>query len=380
MTEKLFYKDAYIIEFEANVLSCEKENNLFKIILDKTAFFPEGGGQTSDTGYIGDAKVTDVQEKGEKIIHFADKEVSGKVLCKLDFERRYVKMQNHTGEHLMSGIAHKLFGAENVGFHLGDDVVTMDYDIPLTKEQLALVELEANKAVYANTEIISHFPKPEELENLTYRAKLDLKENVRIIEIKDYDMCACCAPHVKRTGEVGLVKIVESMNWKGGTRIFIHCGLEGFLHYRQTYDTVKTISGLLSAKQESLVQFVEKYMEDTNKLKYELEQADVERARLIASSVEETADSIVVKDNFLKAEGMRELVNLLKEKTDKCVCALTGEEGAYRFIIGANNMPLRNLIKDINDKLNGKGGGGDQMVQGNFSASFEEIEKVIKEI
>ena len=133
MTEKIFYKDAYIKEFEAEVLSCEKEKNLYKIILDKTAFFPEGGGQTSDTGFIGDAKVTDVQEKGEEIIHFADKEVSGKVFCRLDFERRYVKMQNHTGEHLMSGIANRLFGAENVGFHLGDDVVTMDYDIQLTK-------------------------------------------------------------------------------------------------------------------------------------------------------------------------------------------------------------------------------------------------------
>lgn len=380
MTEKLFYKDAYIKEFYAEVLSCEKEKNLYKIILDKTAFFPEGGGQTADTGFIGDAKVVDVQEKGEDIIHFADKEAAGTVFCKLDFDRRYVKMQNHTGEHLMSGIAHKLFGAENVGFHLGDDVVTMDYDIQLTKEQLQQVELEANKAIYANTEIISHFPKPEELESLTYRAKLDLKENVRIIEIKDYDMCACCAPHVKRTGEVGLVKIVESMNWKGGTRLFIHCGLEGFLHYRKTYETVKAISGLLSAKQENLTQFVEKYMEDTNKLKYELEQADLERARLIATTFEKTDKSIVVKDGLLKTDGMRELVNLLKEKTDKCVCVLTGIDGAYRFIMGADNMPLRTLIKDINAKLNGKGGGNDQMVQGSFNSTFAEIEETIKSI
>ncbi len=380
MTEKLFYKDAYIKEFEAEVLSCEKEKNLFKIILDKTAFFPEGGGQTADTGYIADAKVIDVQENGEEIIHFADKEVTGTVFCKLDFDRRYVKMQNHTGEHLMSGIANRLFGAENVGFHLGDDVVTMDYDIQLTKEQLQQVEYEANKAVYANTEIVTHFPTPEELENLTYRAKLDLKENVRIVEIKDFDMCACCAPHVKRTGEVGVIKIVESMNWKGGTRLFIHCGLEGFLHYRKTYDTVKAISGLLSAKQESLTEFVEKYMEDTNKLKYELEQADLERARFIATTFEKTDKSIVVKDGFLKTEGMRELVNLLKEKTEKCVCVLTGDDGAYRFIMGADNMPLRTLIKDINAKLNGKGGGNDQMVQGSFNASFAEIEETIKSI
>ena len=261
MTEKLFYKDAYIKEFQAKVLKCEKEKNYFKIILDKTAFFPEGGGQTADTGFIGDAKVTDVQEIDGEIIHFADKEAEGDVFCKLDFERRYVKMQNHTGEHLMSAIAHNLFGAENVGFHLGDDVVTMDYDIPFTKEQLEQIEEEANKAIYANAEIITYFPKAEELDSLTYRAKLDLKENVRIVEIKGYDMCACCAPHVNRTGEVGVIKIAESLNWKGGTRLFIHCGIEGFLHYRKTYDTIKAISALMSAKQETLTKFVEKYIE-----------------------------------------------------------------------------------------------------------------------
>ena len=380
MTEKLFYKDSYIKEFNANVLSCEKDKNLYKIILDKTAFFPEGGGQTSDTGYISDAKIVDVQEENGIIYHYAEKEAYGTVFCKLDFERRYIKMQSHTGEHIMSGVAHNLFGAENVGFHLGDDVITMDYDIQFTKEQLEQIELQANRVIYQNKEILCYFPNEEELDNLEYRAKLDLKENVRIVEIKDCDFCACCAPHVKSTGEVGVIKIVESLNWKGGTRLFIHCGEEAFMHYRKTYDTVKAISALMSAKQESLAQFVEKYMEETNKLKYELEQADINRAKLIAESIENTTESIVVKDAFLKTEGMRELVNLLKVKTEKCVCVLSGEENSYRYIIGAENMPLRTLIKDINMKLGGKGGGNDLMVQGSFSARFEEIEKVIKEL
>ncbi len=380
MTEKLFYKDSYIKEFEANVLSCEKDKNLYKIILDKTAFFPEGGGQTSDTGYISDAKVVDVQEVDGEIIHYADKEVCGAVFCKLDFKRRYIKMQNHTGEHIMSGVAHNLYGAENVGFHLGDDVVTMDYDIQFNKEQLEQIELQANRIIYQNKEILCYFPEAQELETLNYRAKLDLKENVRIVEIKDCDFCACCAPHVKNTGEVGVIKIIESLNWKGGTRLFIHCGEEAFMHYRKTYDTVKAISGLLSAKQESLVEFVEKYMEETNKLKYELEQADINRARLIAEKIKNTNESIVVKDALLKTEGMRELVNLLKVKTEKCICVLSGEENSYRYIIGAENMLLRTLIKDINSKLGGKGGGNDLMVQGSFSARFEEIEKVIKEL
>lgn len=380
MTEKLFYKDSYIKEFDANVLSCEKDKNLYKIVLDKTAFFPEGGGQTSDTGFINDSKVVDVQEENGIIYHYADKEASGSVSCRIDFERRYIKMQNHTGEHIMSGIAHNLFGAENVGFHLGDDVVTMDYDIQFTKEQLEQIELQANKIIYENKEILCYFPDENELKALNYRAKLDLTENVRIVEIKDCDFCACCAPHVKTTGEVGVIKIVESLNWKGGTRLFIHCGEEAFMHYRKTYDTVKAISGLMSAKQENLVEFVEKYMEEANKLKYELEQADINRARLIAESYAETDESIVVKDSLLKTEGMRELVNLLKTKTKKCVCVLSGEDNAYRYIIGAENMPLRTLIKDINAQLNGKGGGNDLMVQGSFCKTYDEIKDVIKAI
>lgn len=380
MTEKLYYKDAYIKEFEATVLSCEQEKDVYKIVLDKTAFFPEGGGQTSDVGVIGDVVVTDVQEKEDVIFHYADKEVQGTVWCKLDFEKRFDKMQNHSGEHLVSGLSHKLFGTENVGFHLADDVVTLDTSFPLTKEQILKLEQEANNAIYANVNINCFIPSPEELETLHYRSKLDLKENVRIVDIEGYDACACCAPHVQKTGEIGIVKVIDSMNWKGGTRLTILCGNRALGHYKQTYDTVKAISNLFSAKQDTLFEFVSNYAEETERLKYQLEQADLERARLIASVTAETDQCIVIKDDCLKNDGMRELVNLLKDKTNRCVCVLSGEENAYRYILGAKEMPLRTLIKDINQKLNGKGGGNDQMVQGTFNAAYSDIEQVIKSI
>ena len=380
MTEKLYYKDAYINEFEATVLSCEKKKDVYKIVLDKTAFFPEGGGQTSDVGVIGDAIVTDVQEKEDVIFHYADKEVQGTVWCKLDFEKRFDKMQNHSGEHLVSGLSHKLFGTENVGFHLADDVVTLDTSFPLTKEQILKLEQEANNAIYANVNINCFIPSPEELETLHYRSKLDLKENVRIVDIEGYDACACCAPHVQKTGEIGIVKVIDSMNWKGGTRLTILCGERALSHYKQTYDTVKAISNLFSAKQDTLFEFVSNYAEETDRLKYQLEQADLERARLIASVTAETDQSIVIKDDCLKNDGMRELVNLLKDKTNRCVCVLSGEENAYRYILGASDLPLRTLIKDINQKLNGKGGGNDQMVQGTFNTAYSDIEQVIKSI
>ena len=380
MTEKLYYKDAYIKEFEATVLSCEKEKDLYKIVLDKTAFFPEGGGQTSDVGKISDAVVTDVQEQDDIIYHYANKEVQGVVSCTLDFEKRFDKMQNHSGEHLVSGLSHKLFGTENVGFHLADDVVTLDTNIPLTGEQIVQLELEANKAIYANVEIKCFFPSAEELETLVYRSKLDLKENVRIVDITGIDACACCAPHVKQTGEIGIIKVIDSMNWKGGTRLTILCGERALSHYKKTYETVKAISNLFSAKQDTLFEFVSKYAEETEKLKNELAGADIERAKLIASLTPETDQSIVIKDDCLKNDGMRELVNLLKDKTEKCVCVLSGVDGAYRYILGAKEMPLRTLIKDLNQKLNGKGGGNDQMVQGTFNAPFNEIETEIKNL
>ncbi|MBR3942221.1 MAG: hypothetical protein IKJ55_02600, partial [Clostridia bacterium] len=370
----------YIKEFEATVLSCEKEKDLYKIVLDKTAFFPEGGGQTSDVGKISDAVVTDVQEQDDIIYHYANKEVQGVVSCTLDFEKRFDKMQNHSGEHLVSGLSHKLFGTENVGFHLADDVVTLDTNIPLTGEQIVQLELEANKAIYANVEIKCFFPSAEELETLVYRSKLDLKENVRIVDITGIDACACCAPHVKQTGEIGIIKVIDSMNWKGGTRLTILCGERALSHYKKTYETVKAISNLFSAKQDTLFEFVSKYAEETEKLKNELAGADIERAKLIASLTPETDQSIVIKDDCLKNDGMRELVNLLKDKTEKCVCVLSGVDGAYRYILGAKEMPLRTLIKDLNQKLNGKGGGNDQMVQGTFNAPFNEIETEIKNL
>jgi alanyl-tRNA synthetase len=197
----------------------------FDVILDRTAFFPEEGGQSADTGKIGDAQVLYVYERDNIVHHITDKSpLLGNNKCCLDFQDRYEKMQLHTAEHILCGILHKKYGYDNVGFHIGDDVVTFDINVVLSREILDEVEDEANAVVYSNIKVDTFFPKADELEKLNYRSKLDITDNVRIVQIGDVDACACCAPHVSATGEIGLIKMLHFEKHRGGTRIWMSAG------------------------------------------------------------------------------------------------------------------------------------------------------------
>ena len=217
MTEKLFYQDSHMKEFQATVVSCEPQKDHYLIVLDQTAFFPEGGGQYADTGKLGDVEITDVHEKDGVIYHTANMplEVGSTVTGRLHWEERFEKMQQHTGEHIVSGLVHERFGYQNVGFHLGSDYCTMDFNGPITKEQLKEIEREANEAVYQNLDIQVLYPSKEELSDMEYRSKIEIEGQVRIVVVPGYDVCACCAPHVKKTGEIGMIKLVNMMNYKG---------------------------------------------------------------------------------------------------------------------------------------------------------------------
>ena len=210
MTEKLFYEDSHRTEFTAKVISCEEAKDGFCVVLDQTAFFPEGGGQYADTGILGNTEVTDVHEKNDVIFHSvtAPLEVGSIVSGKINWKERFEKMQQHTGEHIVSGIVHERFGYNNVGFHLGADYCTMDFDGPISKAQLKEIEAAANEAVYRNLEVEVLYPSKEELKDMDYRSKIEIEGQVRIVKIPGYDVCACCAPHVKTTGEIGAVKLV----------------------------------------------------------------------------------------------------------------------------------------------------------------------------
>lgn len=375
-TEKIYYLDSYTKDFTATVMSCIEKNGKFEIILDKTAFFPEGGGQSSDTGYIDTARVTDVQEENGTIIHYADSVVKqgSSVCCKIDWDDRFRKMQNHSGEHIISGTVHRLYGYNNVGFHLGSEDVTLDFDGALTRDDLNKIEYIANGVAAKNVEIRAYFPNSDELSSTDYRSKLDLTENVRLVEIKDCDVCACCAPHVKRTGEIGIIKILDFEKYKGGVRCHMLCGFDALSDYNEKYGNVLKISSLLSAKQENTAAAVEGMLKEIETLKKELVAVNGELVHMVTSSLKETDGNICVFVGKCGFDGLREIVNCGMTLCNGMCAAFSGDDvTGYNYIIGSQTINLREKTREINEKICARGGGSPTMIQGHSASTKENI-------
>lgn len=381
MTEKLYYTDSHIHEFSARVLSCEKAKKGFAVVLDKTAFFPEGGGQPADTGFIGPAAVRDVQEQNGEIFHYTDQALTPgeEYACALDWEQRLCRMQNHSGEHIFSGITHKLYGFDNVGFHMGAECMTIDFSGELSWEQLTEIETLANQAVRDDLPVKTCFPGPEALSQMEYRSKLELTRDVRIVEIPGADRCACCAPHVKRTGEIGLIKLLSAERHRGGVRIELVCGMDALRECRLMQENVTAVSGLLSAKRAKSAAAVERVLAEQARLKERVAELSMALARLKAERFGYTEGNICVFDKVLDEVALRELVNLLMEKCGGMAGAFSGsDETGYMYIIGSKNIDLRSHSREINAAINGKGGGTAEMIRGRASTSAENIQKIMK--
>ena len=375
MTEKLYYLDSHLFEFEATVLAAREEKRGWEIVLDRTAFFPEGGGQPADTGTIGRARVLDVHEREGEIRHLCDRELApGVYACAVDREKRLRRMQNHSGEHVFSGLTHQKFGAENVGFHMAADCMTIDFDKDLSFEQLSEIEYEANLAVRANIPVRTFYPSPEELKVLEYRSKKELAGAVRIVEIAGIDRCACCAPHVRATGEIGAIKLLTAERHRGGVRLSLICGMDALDDYRRKQDSAAAISALLSAKRDEIAPAVERLLESEAKLKERASILGMRCAALRAEAIAPTEGNICIFDEGLSEAAARELVNRLTEKTDG-VAALFLADGAgqWRYIIGSRRVDLRSAAKAINAGVSGRGGGRPEMIQGSAAASEKEI-------
>lgn len=382
MTEKLFYHDSHLKEFEANVVSCEQAGDLFKIVLDRTAFFPEGGGQYADTGVLGGVNVLDAHEKNGIIYHTTDAplEAGSNVAGKINWEERFEKMQQHTGEHIISGIVNERFGYQNVGFHLGSDYCTMDFNGPITKEQLKEIELEANKAVFKNLDIDVSYPSKEVLAEMEYRSKIEIEGQVRIVTVPGYDVCACCAPHVKKTGEIGLIKLVNMANYKGGERITMLCGFRALRDYDKKDANGKEISALLCAKEMETAQAVQHLKDEAAQQKSKIATLQQKMMVYRANEIEIEEEITVVFDSDLAGNGPRELMNLLLDKGAKVSAVFAGtNENSYRYVIGSRECDVRPLSKKINSLFNGRGGGKSEMVQGSLSGSEEAIREALYE-
>ena len=357
MTEKLYYADSHLSVFTAKVLACEQVKKGWQVVLDRTAFFPEGGGQSADTGTLGGVRVLDAHERGGEVVHLcgAPLPVGESVEGRLDFEQRLRRMQNHSGEHIVSGLVHGRFGFDNVGFHMGEDCMTIDFSGELSRDELKEIELKANETVRADLPIRAWFPDGAELAALDYRSKKELSGEVRVVEIPGVDRCACCAPHVSRTGEIGVIKLLDSQRHRGGVRLSVVCGMDAVDLFCAQQESVTEVSQLLSARRGE-----------------------------IAGAVREcapTEGNLVLFDGLLDEIAQRELVNLLAEKCGGFAAVFCGSDAeGWRYIIGSRTRDLRAAARSINAAINGRGGGRPEMITGRAAASRGEIENGLKEL
>lgn len=374
-TIKLFYENAYTKCFDAVVLACEERKAGFAAALDRTAFNPEGGGQTGDTGILGGVRVTDTHETAGVVWHYTDRPlpVGETVHGEIDWPERFRKMQNHTGEHIVSGLIHAKYGFNNVGFHLGDDGCTIDLDGELTRAQLDELEDLANAVIWDDRPVTARFPGPDELKTLPYRSKLDLTENVRIVTVEGVDICACCAPHVARTGEVGLIKLLDFMRHRGGVRIWLKAGSDALRDYRARYETAAAISGLLSLPQADIAAGTEKLLAQRDALKTELTGLKRKALEDMAASLTPTDGNLLLFAGDDDA-GMRILANAGMEKCGGVCAVFSGTDGSYQFVMGSLHRDMRAFAREIREPLNARGGGQEQMISGRCAATKETLE------
>lgn len=375
MTEKLYELNSYCKTFTATVLECNPYDGGFAVRLDRTAFFPEGGGQAADSGTLNGIQVTDVQIVDGDIWHHTDSPlaVNATVEGVLDWNVRFSRMQHHTAEHIVCGVAHRWFGFENVGFHLGSEDVTLDLDGELNREQIDAIEDEANRVVWSNVAVTATIPTARQLAETTYRSKKELDGDIRLVTIDGVDCCACCAPHVGRTGEIGIIKLLDFVRWKGGVRIHLLCGAAAVEDYRRRYGQTAQISAKLSVKQNDLTPAVDRLIAEKDGYKLALREANRRLADALVAGVIPTDKPVYFIGNDWDTDTLRRIVNGLTVRCGGLCAAYSGSDGAYTYVLGGTDR-LKEAAAEMNAALNGRGGGDTRQIQGRVQATAKEIE------
>ncbi|MCR5507282.1 MAG: alanyl-tRNA editing protein [Lachnospiraceae bacterium] len=393
---KLYETDSYIKEVTTSVTgSYTDDKGRHCVTFEDTIFFPEEGGQNADTGivipayddgtYDEDAaiKLLGGAVLGGSPVYFLSDEIKegSSVICRLDWDMRYDRMQNHTGEHILTGVIHNAFGFDNVGFHLSDTgFVTLDLNGTLSYEKVIEMEEEANKVIYLNLPVKDSYPSRDELKNIDYRSKIEIEGQVRLITVGDdktrVDVCACCAPHVARTGEVGIIKVISVINWKGGIRISILCGRRALLYINKEHDILKKVAESLSTDIVNVPELVDSYRFQVADLNAGL--ANEKALRVIDKVIADDKIKCVFGEPGLPPEAMKDIYNVLKEKRQGRIGVFAGsDDEGYRFNAGGDD-PLA-LLSELKDKLGAKGGGSPEMIQGRINAGRKEIERLFYE-
>jgi len=375
-TEKLYYADAFLKEFTANVLECTDWKGKPALVLNRTAFYPEGGGQPADHGTINGVSVLDVHEKDGVVFHIVEKPVENveNVLCRIDWNRRFDHMQQHSGEHIISGILCEMFHCDNVGFHMGADTVTIDYNADITWEQAMEAQRRANAVIAADVAAEITYPSPEELAALDYRSKKELSGQVRIVRFPTADCCACCGTHVLRAGQVGLVKILSCQKFRDGVRMEILCGNRALEFFDTVYDQNRAVAQALSVKMHATAAAVERLQEELANTKH---QAALLETQLFAQTARAyaAAGDVVVFQPPMQPASVRRLCDAVAKECGGLCAVFAGENGQYSYALGrADGADISALVKSMNAALKGRGGGRNGFAQGTATASHQEIE------
>lgn len=381
MTQKIYEADPYVQNFTAQVLSCTPAQDGFAVVLDRTAFFPEGGGQPCDTGTLGAARVLAVHTDGVTITHTTDAPLTpgDTVEGCLHWPARLDAMQQHTGEHILSGALHRLFGAENVGFHIGTPYVRMDTSIPLTPAQLAQAEAEANAAVRADTPVHCWVPDPEALARTEYRSKKELTGDVRLVEAGG-DCCACCGTHLARTGEVGLIKIISYAHYKTGMRLAVACGQRAYEAVAGIWADTEAAGRLLSAPVGALTPALERLQGGEAALKARLAALQNTLVDACAANAVPGVPAVLWADGA-DGDGLRRMAMAITAKTNAPCCTLApGGQGLAYALSAAPGGDVREVCKALNAAFAGRGGGKPGFCQGSLAAAdFDAVKALLLE-
>ena len=374
-TEKLYYTDPFLTTFTAKILSCEAGKGGYLVTLDRTAFYPEGGGQPADHGTLGGIAVTDVHEKDGVVIHTVEKavEIGENVTGSIDWARRFDHMQQHSGEHILSGILCRDYHCDNVGFHLGADTVTIDYNTDISWEEALAAEYQANQVIWADAPVEITYPSPAELEQLDYRSKKALTGKVRIVTFPEADCCACCGTHVLRAGQVGIIKVLSCQKFRSGVRMEILCGERAWRYLSGTYDQAHAVGQHLSVKPLEAAAAVERLTEELTAAKARMAELEGEVFSHKAHEYCGKGDVVLVEPP-LRPDGVRRLADAVAKECGGLAAVFAGEDGRYNYaLVRADGADIAPLVKAMNAALTGRGGGRSGFAQGSVQADADTI-------
>ena len=380
---ELFYRDEYAREFDAEVISCQKGKKGYEVVLSDTAFYPEGGGQPADRGTLEQVNVLDVKRRNGEILHITDAplEPGMTVHGVLDWERRFDHMQQHSGEHILSGLVHAQFGYDNVGFHMNDEVVTVDFNGPITWEEAMELEDKVNAYIWTDAESRELYPSEEELKAMDYRSKIELKGKVRLVEYPGADLCACCGTHVTHTGEIGLMKILSVSRHKDGVRMEMLFGGRAMKDYDRKHLLNTEFSCRLSAKPYETGEALQRVLDEMNAMKFRMQAMNERYYAMRATSIPVGEPVIFFNEPGMSMVEIRKFCDYLisKGKVKTAMIISPKDKESVNYVMGSADLNMRDVGKLLNEELHGRGGGRPEMVQGSFQAEADAVEQAFRQ-